>query len=117
VPIANAFAYLIHPGKGATGAQPISGKEVLMGAGKLFDMLNGIFDGDTSSRDFEVTFNPAPDGTQINDCRDLMAAFQTSPTLKNGLKIAKRLQASTDGRSGIGLLFLLSGHTGLSKGL
>jgi hypothetical protein len=80
-------------------------------------MLNGIFDGDTSSRDFEVTFNPAPDGTQINDCRDLMAAFQTSPTLKNGLKIAKRLQASTDGRSGIGLLFLLSGTHGLKQRL
>jgi hypothetical protein len=30
-----------------------------------------------------------------------MAAFQLNPTLKKGLKIARRLQAATDGRSGI----------------
>lgn len=88
-----------------------------MGAGKLFDMLNDIFSGDTSSRDFDITFNPAPDGTQDNECRDLMISFQARPTVRSGAKIASRLQDATDGRSGIGLLFLLSGTHGLKQRL
>jgi hypothetical protein len=86
-----------------------------MGAGKLFNMLNDIFSGDASSRDFQVTFNSGAAGAQVNDCRDLMVSFQSRPTLVNGRKIATRLQAATDGRSGIGLLFLLSGIHGLKQ--
>lgn len=115
--ILHAFAFLIPPGKGAKGGGAISAKELAMGTGKLSDMLGSIFSSDPSSRDFEITFNPAADGTQQNDCRDLLITFEANPTATNGLRIAERLQAATDNRSGIGLLFLLLGTGGPKKRL
>lgn len=80
-------------------------------------MLNEIFSGEPSARDFEVTFNADADGKQINQCRTLLVEFQASPTLDGGKKIAERLQEVTDNRSGIGLLFLISGTFGLKERL
>ncbi|MDG2535382.1 hypothetical protein P6144_17105 [Sphingomonas sp. HITSZ_GF] len=97
------------------GGSSISGKEIAGGTGKLFDMLAGIFSGEASPRDFEITFNAAPDGGQVNECRDLLVAFEASPSLASGHLIAERLQGVTDNRSGIGLLFLLAGTQGLKK--
>jgi len=98
-------------------APTISSKEIAIGAGKLSDMLGGIFGGVPSSHDFEISFNPAPDGTQQNDCRDLLVSFQGGASGLKGLPIATRLQKVTDNRSGIGLLFLLSGMQGLKQRL
>jgi hypothetical protein len=60
-------------------------------------------------------FNPMPDGTQDNECRNLLISFQEGPSIATGLPIAQRLQDVTDNRSGIGLLFLLSGDHGLKR--
>jgi hypothetical protein len=113
--ISEAFAYLIPPGKGGSGGGVISGKEIAIGAGNLFDMLNEIFSGDASPRDFEISFNSAADGSQQNDCRDLFVSFENDPNEENSILIAERLRSNTDNRSGIGLLFLLSGNNGLKK--
>ena len=112
MPITSLHAFLIHPGKNDPGAPRVSGDE-LDRDGKLFQLLEGIFSAEPDARDFEVTFNPAPDGTQQNDRRDLLLKHQQSGDLKSGMKIARRLQAVTDNRSGIGLLFLISGTRGL----
>ena len=114
--INKAHAFLIHPSKGDV-VIPVSGKALTMGPGKLFDMLNGIFTSEPTSRDFEVTFNPSASDQQFNECRDLMIAYQTNPTDAAGLAIAERLQSCTDNRSGIGLLFLLAGNHGLIQRL
>ena len=90
--ISKAFAFLIPPGKGASGGGSISGKEIAISSGKLFEMLDGIFTGDSSPRDFDVTFNAAADGTQENECRNLLVEFESSPTAKTGRRIAERLQ-------------------------
>ncbi len=115
MPIANAFAYLIRPGKGLEKPPQISSNEIPPLAGKLNQMLEGIFSGDSGPHDFEISFTPAPDGTQHNECRSLLVDFQNGPLLQTGLPIARRLQSATDNRSGIGLLFLLSGNHGLKK--
>lgn len=107
--ITTAHAYLVHPGKNASSPTKISGKQLAFGTGKLFDMMTEVFGSNPNARDFEVTFNANSAGKQSNECRDLMVAYQANPTLANGDKIASRLQISTDNRSGIGLLFLLSG--------
>lgn len=78
-------------------------------------MLEGIFASDIGPHDFEITFNPLPDGTQANECRSLLLAFQAAPTIETGAPIAVRLQQVTDNRSGTGLLFLLAGNHGLRK--
>jgi hypothetical protein len=115
VPIANAFAYLIRPGKGVDKPPQISSNEIPAGAGKLNQMLEGIFSGESGPHDFQISFNPGAGGTQSNECRSLLLDFQKGPTLATGLPIAQRLQGATDNRSGIGLLFLLSGGHGVKK--
>jgi hypothetical protein len=109
MPITNAFAYLIAPGKGLSGAHAISSKEITIEENKLSNMLAGIFSGESGTHDFEITFNPASDGTQVNECRSLMLAFHSNPTAHTGMPIAQRLQNVTDNRSGTGLFFLLNG--------
>ena len=117
MPITNAFAYLIAPGKGLNETPVISSKEIAIEQNKLSAMLAGIFSDETGAHDFEITFNPASDGTQVNECRNLMLAFHTSPTAHTGLPIAQRLQKVTDNRSGTGLFFLLRGNHGLKQRL
>jgi len=75
-------------------------------------MLNGIFVAGPESRDFEVTFKPLSASIQQNDCRDLLIAYQGAPALETGRKVAERLRSVTDKRSGIGLMFLMTGQHG-----
>lgn len=109
-------AFLIYPGKGVSEPLPISGSK-LSQTGKLFELLRSIFVAEPDRRDFEVTFRPASNGAQQNDCRDLMVAYALQSTLPHGRAIAERLQLVTDNRSGIGLLFLMSGNHGLKQRL
>lgn len=115
MPVSAIHAYLVHPGRNNPSAM-ISGNEVSL-SGKVYEMLNGIFVAGSDSRDFEVTFKPASDSIQQNDCRDLLIAYQSSPSLDAGQKVAERLRSVTDNRSGIGLLFLISGSHGLMQRL
>lgn len=115
MPITKAFAFLIAPGKGSGAVPAISNKEIVIGANKLSVMLSGVFVDDPGPHDFEITFNPAPDGKQGNECRDLMLAFHASPSAATGLLIAQRLQLVTDKRSGTGLFFLIVGNNGLKQ--
>lgn len=108
--ISAIHAYLVHPGRNDPSAT-ISGNEVPL-SGKVYEMLNGIFVAGPESRDFEVTFKPLSASIQQNDCRDLLIAYQSAPTLETGRKVAERLRSVTDKRSGIGLMFLISGQHG-----
>ncbi len=113
--INNAFAFLISPGRGMTDAPAISYKEIILENDKLSAMLAGIFIDDPTAHDFEITFNGSQIGAQQNEFRDLILAFNSSPSIASGLPIAQRLQNVTDGRSGTGLLFLLKGNRGLKQ--
>lgn len=115
MPIEKAFAYLIAPGKRAEKPSSISSKEISLKKSKLSDMLAGIFSDEPSTHDFDIVFNPAPNGGQNNECRDLMLSFHSNPSLRTGQLIAERLQKVTDHRSGTGLFFLLKGYHGLSQ--
>lgn len=117
MPIEKAFAYLIAPGKRAGTHPNISSKEILLQKNKLSEMLSGIFADEPGINDFEITFTPASNGTQANECRDLMLSFHSNPSISNGLMIAQRLQKVTDHRSGTGLFFLLKGNHGLKQRL
>ena len=46
---------------------------------------------------------------------DLILQYLVAPTLPNGRRIAERLEQNTDRRSGIGLLFLITGAEGREK--
>lgn len=104
-------AFLVHPGRNLESPKAVTGKK-LSGSGKLFDLLANIFHASTESGSFEVSFRHAEDGTQQNDCRDLMIKLQQAPTLENAEALATRLRDVTDKRSGIGLLFVMTGQHG-----
>lgn len=106
-----AHAFLVQPARNLAVQPKLSGK-TLPTSGKLFDLLADIFHAKPNEKDFEVTFKPATDGKQQNDCRDLILAFQKSKKIADARAIAARLQGSTDKRSGKGLLFLMAGQHG-----
>ncbi len=106
--------YLVHPGK-ATGETPqIGGTEVVL-EGKLFRLLEGIYSKSDEECDIEISFNPRADGKQENPSRDTIIEYIRSPSLESGRKIAERLEKITDQRSGLGLLFLITGKEGLEN--
>lgn len=75
-------------------------------------MLNRVFDGADEECTHDITFDSSDDGQQFNPCRDLVVRYLKKRTLSNGQRIAERLQQVTTSRSGLGLLFLMSGKSG-----
>jgi len=110
VPINHIYSYLVHPKKGSTTASQINGTSVPL-TGKLFDLLQKIYANAETECDIDITFSSNA-GAQQNDCRDLICKYLARSSLANGRLIAQRLESNTDGRSGLGLLFLISGTEG-----
>jgi hypothetical protein len=103
--------YLVHAGKGADDSPLIGGTSVKL-EGLLFKLLQEIYSRSNDECDIDISFNPRPDGTQQNPCRDLIANYMGDPTLPRGRLIAERLEKVTTRRSGLGLLFLITGKEG-----
>ena len=103
------FSYLVHPGKGESKQTKIRGTRVPE-SGKLYEVISDLFAKAEAECNLEIIFNPNDKGQQQNDCRDLVVGFKDKPNIANGLKLAKRLQGHTDKRSGLGLLFLITGQ-------
>jgi hypothetical protein len=108
--VQHIHAFLVHPGKGIQ-PKPMIGTSVPLSGG-TFDLLDGIYQKSDRECDVDITFRPTPDGKQQNDCRDLVINYVGGPTLPRGRVIAERLALNTDGRSGLGLLFLIVGKEG-----
>jgi len=77
----------------------------------MFELLDGIYSRSEQECDIDIIFKPN-NGVQQNACRDLICAHLDNPTLPNGRVIAERLQANTDRRAGLGLLFVIVGKEG-----
>jgi hypothetical protein len=111
VSVQHIHTFLVHPGKGLTTKAQIVGTAVAL-SGNMFNLLDGIYAKSDRECDVDITFSPTADGQQQNDCRDLIIAYLASPDLPRGRKIAERLAAHTDGRSALGLLFIIEGKIG-----
>lgn len=108
MPIQHIHTYLVHPNKNSAGPVQTNGAAVVLN-GKLFELLQGVYLKSDRECDIDITFRPTPAGVQQNDCRDLVCTYLANPTLEGGRAIAERLAMNTDGRSGLGLLFLIGG--------
>lgn len=109
--IHTVHTFVVHPRKNEEAGARVNGASLKLD-GKMFDLLNTIYGRSEDECDIDITFLPAPDGAQQNDCRDLIVEYLGRPTLANGRAIAAMLEKSTDFRSGLGLLFLLAGREG-----
>lgn len=101
--------FLVHPAK-SVDTQPDIGGTTVPKSGKLYLMLESIFERAKEECSTEISFNHNMDGKQQNDCRDLLLDYIQKPHLPRGRKIALRLQAVTTNKSGLGLLFLMVGQ-------
>jgi hypothetical protein len=110
VPVQHIHTYLVHPGKGASNLRQVNGASVPL-SGSMFELLDGIYSRSEQECDIDIIFKPN-NGVQQNACRDLICAHLNNPTLPDGRLIAERLQANTDRRAGLGLLFIIVGKEG-----
>ena len=108
MPITHIHTYLVYPNKISDNRRQINGTSVMLN-GQLFDLLQDIYTRSDEECDIDITFCPTADGRQQNDCRNLILEYLRNPTLQSGRMIANRLEQKTDGRSGLGLLFLIVG--------
>jgi hypothetical protein len=109
--VEHIHTYLVHPGKRSDNPPQIGGTAVPL-KGKLFELLDAIYSTSDNDCNIDISFNPNPDGTQQNPCRDLVVDYLGGPTLAQGSRIAERLEKVTTHRSGLGLLFLITGKEG-----
>jgi hypothetical protein len=108
MPIEVGHSFLVHASKSEASPPTIVGAK-LPGSGKLFNMLTDLYVGAAAECDIGIAFRPMEDGTQENPCRTLLLDYLESHRTEAGRKIAARLQAITTHRSGLGLLFIVSG--------
>jgi hypothetical protein len=112
LPVSHIHAYLVYPGKGVTEPRRFSGTKVQL-AGTLFNLLNDVYTKSDRECDTDISFNQSADGRQDNPCRSLITSYLARSTIASGKGIAQRLESVTTHRSGLGLLFLISGNEGL----
>jgi len=111
LPVQRIHTFLVHPGKNANTPSSIGGTTVPL-SGKLFRLLDAIYSRSDSECDIDIAFNPASNGARDNPCRALITAYLADPKISRARRIADRLYELTDKRSGLGLLFLISGNEG-----
>jgi hypothetical protein len=108
--VQHIHTFLVHPGRGIQHNAIVGTSVPLTGA--MFNLLDGVYQKSDHECDVDIKFRPTADGKQQNDCRDLIVTYVNGPTLPRGRAIAERLAVNTDGRSGLGLLFLIAGKEG-----
>lgn len=111
MPVQRIHTFLVQPGRGAEPRQ-INGANVPLD-GNLFHLLNDVYAKSDVECDSEISFNQGADGRQENPCRNLIIDYLSTPNVTRGRKLAQRLESVTTHRSGLGLLFLISGMEGL----
>lgn len=104
--ITNIFSFLVHPGKGLEEQPNIGGADIPLN-GRLFSMLEEIFNRSEFECKTEISFDPSDAGQQQNDFRDELITLLQQKNIVAARKLAIRLQSVTDRRSGLGLFFLI----------
>ncbi len=111
MPIKTIHSFLVHPLKNDDSTPLIGGTRVFLGkGGRLVSMMSDVYEEAETECKIDISFEPADDGAQQNDCRDLVVAYAGGGQIEDGRAIAQRLQSVTTLKSGLGLLFLLLGE-------
>jgi hypothetical protein len=102
------FSYLVPPGKSAEEPSHVNGAAVPL-RGKLFTMLKGVFDRSEEECNIAIAFKPDAPDRQANAMHTGLVGFVRRPTMASGRTLAERLRDHTTAKSGLGLLFFMSG--------
>ncbi|GAB4392765.1 MAG: hypothetical protein Tsb0032_09590 [Kiloniellaceae bacterium] len=109
--IQQIHTFLVRPGKGGHEKTEVNGAAVPL-SGNMFDLLSGIYERSEDECDIHIFFRPESEGKQRNEFRELLIDHIRNQGLDTAQLIAERLRDTTDGRSGLGLLFIISGMDG-----
>jgi hypothetical protein len=112
--ISHIASYLVSPGKGLENPPEVNGIMLKL-SGRLFEMLNEIFERADTECDIPVRFAMAEDGSQRNEARDFILSFIDNPGLSTGEALATRMRDFTTQKSGLALLFIICGTQGNNK--
>ena len=115
MPIEQIHAFLVHPEKGKADKSILTGTAVPL-SGKMYDLVNAVYQRSESECNIEINFRSSG-GKQQNDCRDVLLKHLRDRNLTTATALTERLRDSTDGRSGLGLLFLIAGTEGTDQKL
>jgi hypothetical protein len=106
--ITHIASFLVSPGKNLKNPPDVKGLMAPL-SGRLYILLNDIFENSNTECDIPIRFVMSNDGTQKNETRDNLLAFIGQPNLKTGEKLAVRLSNYTTSKSGLALLFIILG--------
>lgn len=110
------YSFLTYPKKNQPDDPLGPGVEIPIGDDKLSSMLEGIFNG--AERDCAVPIIFTTDGEQQeNPVRSDLLTLFSEPSLDTAAPLAERLQQSTSGTSGMGLMFICLGDDGAHQRL
>ena len=101
-------SFLVHPSHGKPSRQQSLGTRIKL-AGKLFEMLERLFEKSGTDCTIDIAFRPLQSGSQANESKAMLTAHLRKPTPDTALCIAQHLASVTSNRSGLGLLFLICG--------
>lgn len=107
--ITNIFSFLVLPEKNKENPKNSTGVELRL-EGNLFGMLSDVFTRSDLECDIPIRFLKDDDGNQNNEVRNMLIAFVQNPGVEEGMIIADRLRDYSTGKSGLGLLFLMTGE-------
>lgn len=105
------FSFLTYPRRGKAPGDHVEGISIAPDDGKLSKMLRGVFDAAGKECNIPVMFTA---DKQENPVRSELLALLKRPGVATAAPLAERLQHSTTGTSGIGLLFVCVGDDGVN---
>jgi len=109
MPLEKIFSFLTYPKKNDPDEPLAPGTKLSFdGKSKLGRMLDDIFR--NSDRDCIVPILFTTEGDQHNPARSELISLVKKPTIKTAAPLALRLQRSTSGTSGMGLMFICLGE-------
>lgn len=101
-------SFLVRAARGTEGHVQLPGSR-LNDQGRLFDLLERLFDQATRESRVDILFRPAADDGPQEDCQALLMKHLRGPTSSRALALAQRLSECTGNSSGLGLLFVICG--------
>lgn len=108
------YSFLTYPKRGKSNTPAAPGVEIPLDEGKLCSMLREVFDQSGRQCDVKVMFT-SPGAKQENEVRSDLLALAKKPSAATALPLATRLEQSTTGVSGMGLLFVCIGKDGAHR--
>lgn len=109
--ITHIASFLVSPGKNMENPPDVSGVMLPL-TGRLYNMLNFVFENSDTECDIPIRFVMAEDGSQNNEARNNIIAFIDRPGLTTGKVLARHLRDFTTQRPGLALFFIILGKEG-----